>query len=74
MGLYRVSGWFVNHEYRYTGMAELVVERDVAPSDAEAEEMLWPVADAQLRQAYPETQGDSLLRNEFTSVDVRAQP
>ena len=74
MGLYRVSGWFVNHEYRYTGMVELVVERDVAPSDAEAEPMLWPLADAQLERVYPDAKGESLLRNEFTSVDVRAQP
>lgn len=74
MGLYRVSGWFVNHEYRYTGLAELVVERDVAPSDAEAEPMLWAVADAQLVRVYPDAKGDSPLRNEFTSVDVRVEP
>jgi hypothetical protein len=74
VGLYRVSGWFVNHEFRYTGSVELVVERDVPPSDAEAEEMLWPLADAQLVRTYPEAKDDSLLRNEFTSVDVRAQP
>ena len=74
MGLYRVSGWFVNHEYRYTGMVELVVERNVAPSDAEAEPMLWSLADAQLVRVYPEAKGDSLVRNEFTSVNVQAQP
>jgi hypothetical protein len=69
-----VSGWFVNHEFRYTGSVELVVERDVPPSDAEAEEMLRPLADAQLVRTYPEAKDDSLLRNDFTSVDVRAHP
>ena len=73
MGLYRVSGWFVNHDYKYTGLAELVVERDVAPSEAEAEPLLWPLADAQLERVYPDAKGESLLRNEFTSVTVRTQ-
>ena len=63
MALFRVSGWFVNHDYRYTGLAEVVVERDVAPTADEAAPLLWPVADAQMAG-----------RNDFTDVDVEEQP
>jgi len=62
VGLFRVSGWFVNHDYKYTGLAELVVERDVAPTEAEAEPLLWPLADAQLERVYPGALGEQPTR------------
>ncbi len=74
MGLFRVSGWFVNHDFKYTGLAELVVERDVAPTEAQAAPLLWPVADAQLEEMYPDGSGDLPWWNDFHSVTVQQQP
>lgn len=73
MGLHRVSGWFVNHDYRHTGHVELVVERDTAPSGKQAEELLWSLADADTERRFPGESGGR-WRNEFTSVTVRPQP
>jgi uncharacterized protein YbjT (DUF2867 family) len=73
MSLHRVSGWFVNHEIRYSGSVERVIERDTAPSEAEAEQLLWPLADAELERRYPGESG-GLWRNDFTGVTVRDQP
>ncbi|CAN5829128.1 hypothetical protein BH09ACT7_BH09ACT7_35790 [soil metagenome] len=75
MGRYRVSGWFVNHDYRYTGLAELVVDRDAPPTEAEAEPLLWLVADEQMQLRYSgDERGNVPWRNEFTGVTVRSQP
>lgn len=63
MGLHRLSGWFVNHDEKYSGLAEVVVERDVAPTEDEAAPLLWPVAAAQVEG-----------RNDFTGIEVREQP
>lgn len=74
MGLYRISGWFVCHDVRYTGRVECGVERDAAPTEAEAEALLWPLADAQLDRIYPGEGGRVPWRNDFTSVSVTPQP
>jgi hypothetical protein len=74
VGLYRISGWFVCHDLRYTGLAECVVERDTAPSESDAEPLLWPLADAQLERMFPGEGGAATWRNDFTSVTVRPQP
>jgi uncharacterized protein YbjT (DUF2867 family) len=74
VGHYRVSGWFVNHEYRYSGSVELVVERDDPPTEAEAEPLLWPASDAQMAKIYRGGEDGLPWRNEFSSVSVRPQP
>jgi len=74
VGLYRVSGWFVCHDLRYTGLVECAVERDAAPTEAEAEPLLWPLADAQLERMFPSESGAATWQNDFTSVTVRPQP
>jgi hypothetical protein len=74
VGLYRVSGWFVCHDVKYTGLAECVVERDEAPTEADAEPLPWPLADAQLERMYPSEGGAGTWRSDFTSVTVQKQP
>lgn len=74
MGRYRISGWYANHDFRHTGLAELVVERETAPTDTEAEPMLWPIANAQMQHQYPDEGADLPWRNDFTSVTVQPQP
>jgi uncharacterized protein YbjT (DUF2867 family) len=74
VGLYRISGWFVCHDVKYTGLAECVVERDEAPTEADAEPLLWPLADAQLERMYPSEGGAATWRSDFTSVTVQKQP
>jgi uncharacterized protein YbjT (DUF2867 family) len=73
VGLYRISGWFVCHDLRYTGLAECVVERDRAPSEADAEPLLWPLADAKVQRTFP-GEGPATWQNDFTRVAVREQP
>jgi NAD(P)H dehydrogenase (quinone) len=73
VGLYRISGWFVCHDLRYTGLVECVVERDTAPSESDAEPLLWPLADAQVERKFP-GEGSAPWRNDFTSVAVHEQP
>ena len=73
MGLYRISGWFVCHDLRYSGSVECVVERDTAPSEADAELLLWPLADAHVQRTFP-GEGPATWRNDFTRVTVREQP
>jgi hypothetical protein len=73
MSLHRISGWFVCHDAKYSGLAECVVERDVEPTAAEAEPLLWPVAAAQLDRMFPgegPPDGPAWLVD-FTSVTVR---
>ncbi len=73
MALYRISGWFVCPDVRYSGHVECVVERDAAPTEAEAEPHLWPLADAQLDSMFPGESGPG-WRNDFTNVTVTPQP
>jgi len=74
VGLHRIGGWFVCHDLRHTGLVECVVERDAAPTEAEAEPLLWPLADAQLERMFPSESGAATWQNDFTSVTVRPQP
>lgn len=74
MALHRVSGWFVNHDFKHTGLAEVVVDIDTAPGREQAEPLLWPVADAQLERRFPGEGEDAPWRNDFTSVTVEPQP
>lgn len=71
MALYRISGWFVCHDVRYSGHVECVIERDAVPTADEAEPHLWPLADAQLDSMFPGDRGSG-WRNDFTNVTVTA--
>lgn len=73
MGLFRVRGWFVNHDFRYSGRVECAVEREDAPTEDDAERLLWASADAQMERRFPGESG-GLWHNEFTTVTVDDQP
>ena len=68
MANYLLRGWFVAPDVKHSGSVEATVERATRPTEAEATEVLLPLAEADVARSVGETYQCS-----FTGVTIEEQ-
>ena len=69
MSRYLLRGFFVAPDVKYSGTVESVVERETVPNEAEATELLHPLAERDVAR----WRGDH-YQTFFTTVTIEEQP
>ena len=69
MATYRLEGWIVEHDHKFSGGVSRVVDLDHEPTLEEAERLMWDAADDEVVKVRPDVSREH-LRIDFVSVRV----